>query len=61
MNKRARGIGMGPEAVARDIRLLRGHQGMTVTERYSASFGQLSKAEAKSLEKMCKKLLKYVT
>ena len=61
VNQGAGRLGMGPEAVAREIRQLRRHETMTIGERYSSSRGPLSKREARTLKQRCEKLLKYAT
>ncbi|KLO08842.1 hypothetical protein SCHPADRAFT_1000667 [Schizopora paradoxa] len=59
INRVATDRGLGPLAVAQDIRKLRRHDETTFVQRYTAPSRQLSKQEAKALKKRCEKLLKY--
>lgn len=59
LNKRAVKRGLGPESVARNIRLFRRHHEMSISERYSAASEEISSKEKKRLTKRCKILLRY--
>ncbi|KLO07246.1 hypothetical protein SCHPADRAFT_656886 [Schizopora paradoxa] len=60
LNKRASNLGTGPVPVAQEIRSLRRHRELTLLERYSMPPRKLSEGEAKTLKKLCNKLVKYV-
>ncbi|KLO06432.1 hypothetical protein SCHPADRAFT_690375 [Schizopora paradoxa] len=60
LNKRATKRGLGPKAVAEDIRMFRKHRVMSLSKRYTASLEQLPKKDAKGLKRRCKILLGYV-
>lgn len=59
INKVAMRRGLGPEAVAQEIRRLRRHHETTWQQRHSAPQTQLSSREEKALKKYCEKLLTY--
>ncbi len=59
MNISAHRHGLGPNAVAREIRRLLQHDQTTIAERRTGSIVQLSKRDERIFRKMCKKLLKY--
>ncbi|KLO06125.1 hypothetical protein SCHPADRAFT_699894 [Schizopora paradoxa] len=59
MNMRAQRFGLGPEAIAQEIRLLRKHHDTSILERHEMSTVELNRSEARTLKKLCKKLLKY--
>ncbi|KLO06426.1 hypothetical protein SCHPADRAFT_1002353 [Schizopora paradoxa] len=58
LSKCATRFGIDPVAVAREIRLLRRTEELTIAERYSQSSCQLSNREVKILKKLCEKLMK---
>ncbi|KLO06943.1 hypothetical protein SCHPADRAFT_1002030 [Schizopora paradoxa] len=51
--------GLGPRAVAREIRLLRQHNKMSPTDQRTATTSSLSKRHMRELKKLCGKILKY--
>lgn len=62
MNLWADQSGLGPNAVAQEIRRLRRHDETSVVERHAGSVVQLlgvSERDEKTVRKLCKKLLKY--
>ncbi len=59
MNVWADRHGLGPNAVAQEIRRLRRHEETSFAERHSGSVVQLSKHDEKIVRKLCKRLLKY--
>lgn len=59
LNLRARHLGLGPEAIAQEIRRLRRHHETSILQRHEVSTVQLTRVEAQTLKKLCKRLLKY--
>ncbi len=59
MNLWADRRGLGPNAVAQEIRRLRRHDETSIVERHAGSVAQLSKRDEKTVRKLCKRLLKY--
>lgn len=59
LNLRAGDFGLGPEAIAQEIRHLRRHHETSISERHGTSTVGLNRREARTLKKLCKRLLKY--
>lgn len=59
MNVWASRNGLGPKAVAQEIRRLRRHDETSIVERHAGSIVQLSKRDEKLVKKLCERLLKY--
>lgn len=59
LNRRASRLGLGPEAVANDIRHLRNHHETTIGARHATLVSSLTKSEVKALRKLCKKLISH--
>lgn len=59
INKLAIQRGLGPEAVAQEIRRLRRHHETTFYERHSEEQIPLSLRDEKTLKRYCEKLVKY--
>ncbi len=59
MNVRAGRLGLGPKAIAQEIRRLRRHDETSLVERHAGSVFQLNKRDERIFKKLCKKLLKY--
>ncbi|KLO07363.1 hypothetical protein SCHPADRAFT_1001728 [Schizopora paradoxa] len=59
LNKCARKLNLGPEAVARDIRRLCRHKEFSFFVRFVAPYAFVTKGQEKDLQSLCKKLLKY--
>ncbi|KLO15350.1 hypothetical protein SCHPADRAFT_270515 [Schizopora paradoxa] len=59
VNELALRQGIGPQAVAREIRRLLGHERTTIFQRHAEASLQLNEKEERALKKRCKRLLKY--
>jgi len=57
LNSRASKLGYDPDVVSQNIRQLCGHDKRSIVERHKCSEIQLSRAEKRNLNKLCKKLI----